>query len=73
MREGDRTRRNHVFSGLALLGLTGGLIALQPIMAAILVASVLALLAKKPERARRLVRMVLPAAVLASAVIWLFL
>jgi len=71
--EGDRTSRNHVFSGLALLGLTGGLIALQPIMAAILVASVLALLAKKPERARRLVRMVLPAAVLASAVIWLFL
>ena len=69
----DRSRRRHVFFGLALLGLTGGLIALQPVMAAMLVASVLALLAKKPEHASRLVHLLLPAAVLASAVLWLFL
>ena len=71
--ESERANRRHIFTGLSLLGLTGGLIALQPVMAAILVASVLALLAKKPERASRLVHLFLPAAVLASAVIWLVL
>jgi hypothetical protein len=47
------TGQAHIFSGLSLLGLTGGLIALQPVMAAILVASSWPC-GEKAERARRL-------------------